>query len=58
MVCGALKLSQKAAAIMTARKPYMSRSGRVLNSPTLAILERMVSARPQARSRPLAAWHC
>ena len=44
MACSALRLSQNAAAIMTARKPYMSRSGRVLNSETLAILERMVSA--------------
>ena len=45
VVCRALRLSQKAAAIMTARKPYMSRSGRDVNSATLAILERRVSAR-------------
>ena len=54
MVCSALRLSQKAAAIMTARKPYMSRSGRDVNSATLAILERRVSARHAGTLKQLA----
>ena len=54
-LCSALRLSQKAAAIMTARKPYKSRSGRDVNSATLAILERKVSARHAGTWMQLAA---